>query len=326
MAEPGATELVTTTLRLRTKKIKDNVTNYNILSNKMEITRGADGRSIFREMSYAQNGTFKRYSGAEVLDISYNPTMTAAEFEPKQFAVAVTITGREKRMNSGPEGLIKLLGARMKIAEATLQNYFNGDMYSDGSADSGKQIGGLKLLIAKTPTTGTVGAINRASSDSAFYRNYKFDTSADWANGATSAGNVKQLYNKVLNATQTNGEGPDVIIAGPDHFEYLQVATQAIQRITDTKIAKLGYRNFDYQGVPVVLGSSVNYSGQTLIQDDLSYFVNTRGLEMVIYKGGDFDPLPMVNSINQDCETQIICFMGNMVLNQGKTQGVLYDS
>jgi hypothetical protein len=47
---------------------------------------------------------------------------------------------------------------------------------------------------------------------------------------------------------------------------------------------------------------------------------------MVIYKGGDFEPLEMVQSINQDVTTQIIVFMGNMVLNQAKTQGVLFDS
>lgn len=326
MAEPGASELVTTTLRLRTKKIRDNVTNYNILSSEMEFTRGADGRTIFREMSYAQNATFTRYTGAQPINIAYNPVATAAEFEPKQFAVAITINGREKRMNSGPEGLIKLLGMRMKVGEATLQNYFNGDMFSDGTADGGKQIGGLLLLIAKIPTTGTVGGINRASSDSAFYRNYKFATATDWAGGATSAANIKQLYNKVLNATQTNGEGPNKIIAGADHYEYLQVATQAIQRLTDPKNAKIGYRNFDYQGVPVFLGSSINYTGQTLIPADMSYFVNTKGLEMVIYKGGDFEPLPMVQSINQDAETQLVVFMGNMVLNQAKTQGVLFDS
>jgi hypothetical protein len=326
MAEPGASELVTTTLRLRTKKIRDNITNYNILSSEMEVTKGADGRTIFREMSYAQNGTFTRYTGADPINISYNPTMTAAEFEPKQFAVAVTITGREKKMNSGPEGLIKLLGARTKVAEATLQNYYNGDMFSDGVADGGKQIGGLSLLVAKVPTTGTVGGINRASSDSAFYRNYKFATATDWSDGAASAGNIKQLFNKVINATQTNGEGPNRIIAGSSHYEYLQSATQAIQRLTDPKNAKIGYRNFDYQGIPVFLGSSVNYGGQTLIPSDLTYFVNTKGLEMVIYKGGDFEPLEMVQSINQDVTTQIIVFMGNMVLNQAKTQGVLFDS
>jgi hypothetical protein len=47
-----------------------------------------------------------------------------------------------------------------------MQNNLSADMYSDGTATSGKQIGGLQLLVADTPTTGTVGGINRAPTPS----------------------------------------------------------------------------------------------------------------------------------------------------------------
>lgn len=328
MAEPGLTELITTTLRLRNKKLKDNVTNHNIAAVKMKEFGGLeevpDGRTIVEEMLYAENGTFIRYYGGQALNIAVNAVATAAEFDWKQFACAVVINGREKRMNAGPEGLIKILGMRVDAAEKTLANNLNADMFSDGT--SSNQIGGLKLLIAKAPTSGTVGGIDRSGSAAAFYRNYKFDTANDWSGGASSGANIKALFNRVLNNTQQNENGPKFIISGLTHFEYVQEACQAIQWQTDAKLAQLGFRNIEFCGLPVVLGKSINFGGQTLIADDLSYFVDPMGVKLKVHKDANMEPLPMVSSLNQDAEVQLIVWMGNMTLSIAKTSGVLFDT
>jgi len=41
--------------------------------------------------------------------------------------------------------------------------------WSDGTGNSSKDLGGLQFLISTTPTTGTVGGINRATFS--FWRN-----------------------------------------------------------------------------------------------------------------------------------------------------------
>lgn len=331
VAEPGLSELITTTLRLRSKVLKDNISNHNALLFKMDemgaIVEESGGRTIVEELEFQENGTFQRYSGAEILNISTNPVATAAEFEWKQFAASVVINGREKRQNSGPEGLIKLLGMRVDAAEKTLKNNLNADMFSDGTATSGKQIGGLKLLIAKTPTSGTVGGIDRSTSGGTFYRNYKFNTASDTpALGTVDASNVKAYFDTVLNNTQRNSDGPKVIISGITHFGAVQQACQAIQRITDPKMAKLGFRNIEFCELPVVLGKSINFGGETLIADDLSYFIDTEHVKLIVHKDAYFEPLSMVQSINQDAEVQIMVFMGNMTLSMAATNAVLYDS
>jgi hypothetical protein len=78
--------------------------------------------------------------------------------------------------------------------------------------------------------------------------------------------------------------------------------------------------------LPVVLGSSVNLGGQTLIQDDLSYFIDPKSISMKIYSGAHFDRLQMIQSINADAEAQLVIWMGNMTLNRAFTNGVLFDS
>lgn len=324
----GPTELVTTTLRKRTKKIQDNVTNHNILLQQGEehgmIEKNVSGRSLFEEVSFDQNDTFVRYFGDQTISLSSNQVLTALEYEPKQAAVAVTITGRDTRINAGELGLIKLVKSRMEVAETTLENNINADGFSDGSLAN--QIGGLKLIISKTPTVGTIGGLDRSVADGAFLRNYKFNTASDWAGGSTSAANIKSLYNKVLNNTQQGMNSPKFVIAGKTHYGFIGDAAMAIQHLTDPKLAKLGFRNIEFAGIRVVLGSSVNFGGQTLIQNDLSYFIDPKSIRFQFYTGAYFEPLEKIQSINQDTQAQLIIMMGNFTANRFQTNAVLFDS
>ncbi|WP_206696547.1 hypothetical protein, partial [Streptococcus pseudopneumoniae] len=66
------TEIVTTTLRNRTGKLADNVTKNNALLNRLKkkgkVKTVSGGRTIVQELEYAENGTYKRYSGYEALN------------------------------------------------------------------------------------------------------------------------------------------------------------------------------------------------------------------------------------------------------------------
>src|ERR1017187_7961794 len=115
------TEIVTTTLRSRTGTTQDNVTKNNALLNrlkkkgKLKMVNG--GRTIVQELEYAENGTYKRYSGYESLNISPSDVFTGAEYNYAQAACAVSISGLEQLQNSGDNALIDLLASRIKNAE-----------------------------------------------------------------------------------------------------------------------------------------------------------------------------------------------------------------
>ena len=101
------------------------------------------GRTIMQELEYAENGTYKRYAGYDVLNISPSVIMSAAQYSIAQAAVAVSINGLEEIQNAGVEKMIDLLESRIGNAERTLRNNIALDVYSDGTADGGRQIGGL---------------------------------------------------------------------------------------------------------------------------------------------------------------------------------------
>lgn len=335
MAEPGLSELVTTTLRNRQEVLRDNITNNNAVLLSMDendaLEKEDGGRTLVEEMFYAENATFLRYDGSQVLNTSYNPTMTSAEFDWKQFACAVVINGRDERMNSGSEGVIKLLKSRILAAEDTLENNYNSDLLSNGTADGGKQIGGLSLIISKTPTTGTVGGIDRSTAAGTFYRNFKFDTINDTTLGApggsaTTSANIKPYLNYCNANTSRGMDKIKMLLMGTTHFNALKSSMQALQRVMDAKKANAGYTELEYEGIPCYLGGGVSFGGESLVPVDLSYGINTKYIKVRVHKNANMEPLPEVQSINQDAKVQIVVWMGNMTASAPRLSYVMFDS
>lgn len=336
MAEPGLSEYVTAIQRRRQKVAVDNITNNNPLLASMReydaLESESGGRSLVEPVMFDENDTYQRYYGGQILNTAYNPTLTSPEFDWKQIAIAVVVNGREERMCAGPDGIIKLATSRVKVAEATFDNNFQTDLISDGTADSGLQIGGLKLLISKTPTSGTVGNIDRSSSSAAFYRNTKFDTVNDTTapapgGSATSATTIRQYLDYCIGSTQRNQDRVKLLYMGQTHYQYLQTALQAMQRVTsDSMTVKAGYITLIYEGIPVFNGGGVNFGGQTQIQADLTYGINTRYTKLRYHKDANYDPLPEVQSINQDAKCKLSIWMGNMTTSAPKLNFVMFDS
>ena len=168
---PNLSEIVTTTLRNRSRQLSDNVSNHNALLRRMRENgnqTSVTGRDIVRELEYAANGTVQFYSGYETLDVSPSDVLTAAVFDYKQLAGNVTISGLEQVKNSGTEAIINLLEARVNVLEKSMMNTLSTAIYSDGTGSDGKEVGGLQLIVADAGT-GTVGGIN--SSTYTFWQN-----------------------------------------------------------------------------------------------------------------------------------------------------------
>lgn len=336
MAEPGLTEYVTTTGRRRMKVLRDNISNHIALYRSMKENDGLEsysgGRSIVEEMSFDENASYQRYYNAQPLNTALNFTMTGAEFAHKQIAIAVVMSGLEKRINSGPDGFIDLSASRYKVAEQSFLNNFEADLISDGTADAGLQVGGLKSIVSKTPTSGTVGGIDRSTAGGAFFQNFKFATTTDSTapapgGSATTAANIKTYYNYCINQCTRSSDRPTVIIAGQTHYQFAQDMMFAMQRITSEKRSvDGGFRELEYLGIPIVMSGGVNFGGQTYIQTDASYFLNTKYLKLRYHKDANMEPLEELRSINAEVWCQLIIWMGNMTCSNARLQGVMYDS
>lgn len=318
MASPNLSEIITTTLRNRSGELADNVSKGNALLMRLKEKGGwkpASGRTIVQELDYQENGTFMYYSGGEQLNIASSDVLSGAEFDWKQAACAVVATGLEIDVqNVGKEAVIDLLEARIKNAQRTMRNNICNGMYSDGTGTGGKQIGGLQLLVADAPTTGTVGGINRANFS--FWRNQVYDASSDGGTAATAA-NIQTYMNAEYLECTRGADKPDLILADANYYKLFWGSLQAIQRITDSKMAEAGFQSVKFAGADVV------YEDNTGMPSNHMYFLNTDYIFLRYAPKRLFKPLEKVQSINQDAMVQLITFAGNMTTSNASLQGVL---
>ena len=317
------TEIVTTTLRNRTGKLKDNVTKNNALlsrlSRKGKVKTVSGGRTIVQELEYAENSTYRRYSGYEVLSIQPSDVFTAAEFNYAQAAVAVSISGLEGLQNSGDWAIIDLLGSRISNAERTLTNNIALDCYSDGTADGGRQIGGLQLLVSGTPSTGTIGTIDASTTIGSFWRNIAFGAVADGGGAATSA-NIQSYMNRVYVQLVRGADATDLIVADNNYWRLYLESLQAIQRITSDMDGQAGFQSLKYMGADVVLDGGVGGGAPT----NTMYFLNTDYIYFRPHSDRFFEPLGDDRSpVNQDAMIKLIGFAGNMTTSNRRLQAVL---
>jgi hypothetical protein len=325
--------LASTTGRARTKKLRDNVMNNDVIMRNFNkhgaVRKIPGGRSVLYEMAYAQNPTPTWVGQAGQVSLQATNELDAAEYLWKYQLGSVTFTIAEQRMNSG-EKFIDLVGGKYMVLEASMKNDFQTGLLSNGSGFGGLQIGGLGLLLSKTPTTGVVGGIDRAAADAVFYRNYAFNSASSWALGTINSGNIKQAYDKCINNTIRGEDRIKFGIAGNTHYEALSAALQSIQRTQSDKEGSAGFESdaLYYRGIPFYYGGGISFDGAALVQDDLTYFVNPKekGLEIVFQEDSMFDLLEEKQSQDQAVITQLMfnmCCMGGNFL---RGSAVAFDS
>jgi hypothetical protein len=316
------TEIVTTTLRNRTGKLADNITKNNALLFRLRkrgnVKTVSGGRTIVQELEYAENGTFKRYSGYEALNISPSDVFTGAEFNYAQAAVAVSISGLEQLQNTGEEAIIDLLESRIKNAEKTLVNNIALDCYSDGTADGGRQIGGLALLVSNTPTTGVVGGIDASTTVGTFWRNLKFSGVTD-GGGATTSANIQSYMNRLYVQLVRQTDKPDLIVADNNYFRLYLESLQAIQRITSNEMGEAGFDSLKYMNSDVVLDGGFGGGAPA----STMYFLNTDYIYFRPHVDRNFAPIGDDRyAVNQDAMVKLVGFAGNMTVSNRRLQGV----
>ena len=312
MASPNLSEIVTTTLRNRSRTLSDNVSNHNALLRRLRENgnqTSVTGRDIVRELEYADNGTVQFYSGYETLDVSPSDVLSAAVFDYKQLAGNVTISGLEQVKNSGTEAIINLLEARINVLEKSMMNSLSTSIYSDGTSSSGKEIGGLQLIVADAGT-GTVGGIN--SSTFTFWQNVQTTATSS----AFSTTNVQADMNNIYLQLVRGADSPDLVMAGTNAYKAFLGSLQAIQRITSDDLANSGFTSVQYLNSDVVFDSSCS--------TDRMYFLNTDYLRLEVAASRDFVPGEAKMSVNQDAMVTPMFWSGNLTCSNRALQGVIH--
>ena len=321
MSFPNVSDIVATTIESRSKSIADNVTKNNALLSRLE-QRGntkpiSGGSVIFQELSYAENGNAGWYSGYDLLPVAAQDVISAAQYDIKQAACPVVISGLEMLQNAGREQMIDLMEGRIGVAESTMANLLAGGVYSDGTANGGKQVTGLDAAVPVDPTTNaTYGGINQQTWT--FWRNQVLSGNAETS--ATIQGRMNTLWASLVRGI----DRPDLIVMDNIMWGLYMASLQAQQRFLTATKGTLGFPTIEFMDADVVLDGGIGGFATT----KTAYFLNTKYLHWRPHSARNMVPLSPSKryAINQDAEVQIIGWAGNLTTSGRKYQGRLIST
>lgn len=325
MAFPNVSDIVTTTIESRTRQIADNVTKNNALLARLEqrgnVKPFGGGSVIYQELSFAENANVGWYSGYDLLPVAAQDVISAAEYAIKQLACPVVMSGLEMLQNNGRERMIDLMEGRISVAESTMANTLADGVYSDGTGDGGKEIGGLDIAIPTDPTVGTYGGIDRAAFP--FWRSQAFDSAAI-NGGALTAANVQNLMNEAWASLVRGSDRPDLIPMDATFWNYYVSSLQSLQRFNGTEVGKLGFPTIKYMDADCVLDGGIG----GFCPAETAFMMNTKYIFLRPHRDRNMVPLMPSKryAINQDAEVQILGWAGNLTTSGSEFQGRLFDT
>lgn len=316
MSFPNVTDIVATTIESRSKKTADNVTKNNAalakISSRGNVKTVSGGQYILEEFSFQQNGNAGWYSGYDTLPTAVQDVLSGAEFDFKQLACPVVISGLEQLKNAGKEQMIDLMESRLAVAEATMMNLAAAGVYGDGTGTGGKEIVGLDAMVSTTPTTGTYGGIDRATW--AFWRNQY----TAYGGGLTSS-TVLAAMNTMWASLVRGADRSDLIVMDINFWGLYVAALQAQQRFTDPKMAEFGFPSIKFMDADIVLDGGIGGFATT----KTAYFLNTKYLKWRPHAQRNMVALAPNKryATNQDAEVQIMAWAGAFTCCGAQYQG-----
>lgn len=321
MVNPNYNDIFTTTLENKTAKLADSVSNNNALLKRLHDKKHnrkiAGGSKIVEELEYGQ-GDMTWYSGYDTISYTPKQLFTAAEYSLKLCAVPVAISGEDMLKNAGRFQMVDLFEKRIENASKTMANKMSEAIYGDGTAAGGKSIGGLSLLVADDPTSGTVGGINRATAGNEFWRNNSVVADAAFTPEA-----LRLAMDKMYLSLCRGVDKPDLVIAGDALYGMFEQSLNSMQRYTDPALAEAGFTTLRYKGADVVFdgGQGGNCPEKKM------YFLNTEYLYLRSHRERDMKVIGGERmAVNQDALYKIIGWAGNMTMSNAALQGVLIDA
>ena len=318
MAFPNVSDILATTIESRTRKIADNVTANNAvlsqLSKKGKIKPFSGGSSILQELSFAENTNAGWYSGYDILPVGVSDVISAAQYNIKQAAVPVIISGLEQLQNAGKEKMIDLMDSRLNVAESTMANLISGGLYSDGTGAGGKEIDGLDAAVPLDPTTGTYGGIDRATWT--FWRSAISNQTA--VNGLDPT-KIQGFWNGLYASLQRGMDRPDLIMCDTTVWEAYMSSLQAQQRFASPEVGESGFMTLKFQGANVILDGGIGGFCPT----GTAFFLNCDYIHYRPHAARNMVPLSPNRryATNQDAEVQILAWAGNLTTSGAQFQG-----
>jgi hypothetical protein len=318
MANPNVGQRVAANWELVVKtKPEDQIHNDYWLFNQMSEGKGFIGKSggdfISGPIEYALNTTVQSYSDTDEFATTRVDVFDRYEYQWKEYVGTVLMSELEKDRNSGEGQVFDLLPAKMESLRKSLRRKLNEDAYGDGTGNSGKAITGLAALVSSTPTTGTVGGINRANFS--FWRNQQTSGAQSSSAFDNLRATMRSIYNLCSNGVSE--DHPSFGVTDRTVFEGYESLLVANERFTDKKDGDGAFKNERLKFKGMMLSYDTSCAASTM------YFLNPEFYKWIYKTGAWMKGRPAVNPANQTVDIFAVRSMLNTIATQPRRLGVL---
>ena len=303
----NVTSLIATTLSTYGKTLADNIHKaiplLAWLSIKKRVTEEG-GATIVRSVVYGSNTTAAFYASDDVLDTTIQDNFTAAQWQWRQAAASIVVTGRIELQNAGRAQVIDYAKAQIDNALASLKETIDLRMFTPTS-QVGSNITPLPAIVA---SSGTAGDINGT-------------TNAWWASTATTSGSFAARGLSDLRTAWDNvsvrmpAGGPDLILSDQTGYEAYEATLTPTVRYSDVSMGDLGFSNLKYKDAVWTWDPNCN-SGYI-------YLLNSKALELVQHQNRIFTMSEWVKPANQDLKVAQVFWAGELTTNNRRKLAVL---
>lgn len=299
--------IASVTLNNHMKTLEDNIFQGNALFFKLKkgMKKKSGGVKIVVPLMYAGNSTTSSYTGYDILDITPQTGITAAEYNWKQYAASVAISGLEKAQNAGEEEVIDLLEAKIKQTEMSIVEDMTTMFHGAGGGNGGKDWNSLQEIVSDANTS---------------FAGIDATTDTWWKSVVDTDDEVFTIADAVHNYNAVSKGGtdkPDLSITTQDLYEKYESLLQPQQRFSNAEMAEAGFQNLMFRGSTLVWDEKCEAGSW--------YNLNTKYLYLVVHSSNWMRNTPFVIPENQDASyAQILCY-GNLVCSNRRRQGKLED-
>lgn len=218
------------------------------------------------------------YKGTGPLTISRKDTQTGMRFDWAQAQCPIMIPMGHILMNAGQYAVSSLMTSVMQQAEVSLRQSIGRSIFSDGTADGGAEIIGLRQAISDV---GLYGKIDRSTPEGSKLVSY-----IDAVGGAVTLARIQKAYGKASLAP----EYPDLIVTTQAQFDVVWSLVNASERLSraDGALGEMGF-------------PAIRINNALMVVDQLCpagemHLLNTKWIKMVFHSQRMFSlegPFPL---------------------------------
>lgn len=298
MGPANVTSLIATTLSTYGKSLGDNVHKaipaLAWLAIKKRVTEEG-GATIVRSVVFGSNSTAGFYASDDVLDTTIQDNFTSAQFQWRQAAASIIVTGRIALQNAGRAQVIDYAKAQIDNALASLKETIDIKLFAATQTGSN-----ITPLYAAISNTGTYGDINGGTNS---WWQSTVTTSGSFA--ARGLSDLRTAWDNV--AIKMPAGGPDLLLSDQTSYEAYEATLTPTVRYTDVSMGDLGFVNLQYK--QAVWTWDPNATTGTI------FGLNSKALELVQHSDRLFTLSKWVKPLNQDLEGAQVFWAGELTSN-----------